>query len=80
MITIIALWSVQVKMGPSFFIPNGVVGCFGSVTPFRSMVPKRADLFDVAVGGPAAGAAVALGLFVAGLAFSAGGQVWIGGT
>lgn len=66
---------LQVKMGPSFLIPNGVVGCFGSVTPFRSMVPKRSDLFDVAVGGPAAGAAVATGLFLAGLAFSAGGQV-----
>ena len=62
-------------MGPSFLIPNGVVGCFGSVTPFRSMVPKRSDLFDVSVGGPAAGAAVAAGLFLAGLAFSAGGQV-----
>jgi hypothetical protein len=64
----------KVKMGPSFFIPNGAVGSFGAVTPFKSMVQKRSDLFDVSVAGPAAAAAVASALFLAGLAFSAGGQ------
>jgi len=68
-------WHPQVKMGPSFFIPNGAIGSFGAVTPFKSMVRTRADLFDVSVAGPAAAGAVALALFLAGLFFSAGGQV-----
>ena len=62
-------------MGPSFLIPNGAIGTFGSVTPFKSMVPSRTDLFDVSAAGPIAAGAVATALFLAGLTFSAGGQV-----
>ena len=48
---------LQVKLGPSFFIPNGQIGSFGGVLPLRSMVRDRRDLFDVAAAGPLAGAA-----------------------
>lgn len=64
----------QVKLGPSFFIPNGQLGSFGAVTPVRSMVRKRRDLFDVSVAGPAAAGAASLALFLAGLAMSRGGD------
>ena len=47
---------LQVKLGPSFFIPNGQIGSFGGVLPLRSMVRDRRDLFDVAAAGPLAGA------------------------
>lgn len=64
----------QVKLGPAFLIPNGQIGTFGGVTPLRSLVRSRRDLFDVAFAGPAAGGATALGLFIAGLYFSSGGD------
>jgi hypothetical protein len=46
----------QVKLGPSFLIPNGQIGTLGAVLPLKSAVRKRRDLFDVAAAGPAAGA------------------------
>lgn len=63
----------KVDLGPSFFIPNGDVGTFGAVTQIKSLLQGREDLFDIAVAGPLAGGAVALGLFGFGLAASAGG-------
>ena len=63
----------QVRLGPSFLIPNGQIGTFGAVTAFKSMVRTRTDLFDVSVAGPAAGGATALLLFAVGLGLSAGG-------
>lgn len=64
----------QVKLGPSFLIPNGQIGTFGGVTAFKSMVRTRTDLFDVAVAGPTAGGATALAIFALGLALTLGGS------
>ena len=49
------------------------MGTFGGITQFRSLVKNRTDFFDIAASGPVVGGAVALGLFLAGLASSAGG-------
>lgn len=57
----------QVKLGPSFFIPNGQLGSFGAVTPFRSMVRTRRDLFDVAAAGPVSAGVASAVLFGVGL-------------
>ena len=61
------------KLGPPFFIPNGSLGTFGAVTQIKSLLKGRAELFDIAIAGPAAGGAVALALFLFGLAASAAG-------
>lgn len=63
------MWS-QVKLGPSFFIPNGQLGSFGAVTPFRSMVRTRRDLFDVAAAGPVSAGVASAVLFGVGLVLS----------
>jgi hypothetical protein len=57
-----------VRLGPSYFIPNLQIGSFGAITPFTGLLKNRTDLWDVAAAGPAAGAAVSLGLLAIGLA------------
>lgn len=64
--------TVQVKLGPSYFIPDGRLGTFGGVTPIKGLVPKRQSLFDVAAAGPIAGGAVSLALLLTGLVLSTG--------
>lgn len=64
----------KVKLGPSFFIPNGQLGSFGAVTPFQSMVRTRRDLFDVAAAGPIAAGIASAALFATGLVLSSGDQ------
>lgn len=61
-----------IKTAPSFLIPNGGVGTFGSVTQIKSWVKSRTDLLDFAAGGLLAGGAASLALFFAGLAASHG--------
>ena len=61
---------VQLKLGAPVLLPNAQIGCFGAITQLKSMARSRADLFDVAAAGPAAGAAVSAVLFTAGLIFS----------
>lgn len=63
----------KIDLGPSFFIPNGDLGTFGAVTQIKSLLPGREDLFDVALAGPVAGGAVALGMFSFGLVASSMG-------
>ncbi|KAK9809927.1 hypothetical protein WJX72_001870 [[Myrmecia] bisecta] len=65
----------KIKLGPSLFIPNGQIGSFGAITPFKSLVRSRRDLFDVSFSGPAAAALASLALFGYGLLLSAGGDV-----
>ena len=65
---------MQVKLGPSFLIPNSQIGTFGAVTAFKSMVRTRSDMFDVTVAGPAAGGITALILFGLGLYLTVGGS------
>ena len=61
---------LQVKLGPSFLIPNSQIGTFASVTAFKSMVRSRRDMFDVAAAGPVAGGVTALTLLLVGIALS----------
>ncbi|DBA95954.1 TPA: hypothetical protein ACH3X1_001475 [Trebouxia sp. C0004] len=70
-----ALPVMQIKLGPSLFIPNSQIGTFGAVTQFKSLVRNNTDMFDVSFAGPAAAAATSLVLFVVGLAWSAGGDI-----
>jgi len=60
------------KLGPPLWIPNGQLGTFGSITQIKSLLRDRAELFDVAIGGPVAGGAASLAVFLTGLALSAG--------
>ena len=55
--------SKGLKLGPSFIIPNGQIGHFGSITQYKSLCKNRADMFDVACGGLAASGAVASDLW-----------------
>lgn len=67
------------ELSPPIAIPAGLglLGWFGSITRIRSAVPNREALATVTAPGPLAGAAVSLGLFLVGLALTAGG---IGGV
>merc|ERR1711977_196854 len=58
------------KLGPSYLIPNGQIGLFGSITQFKSLCKTRTDMFDIAYGGLAASGAVASALFLYGLILS----------
>jgi len=62
-----------IKTGPMFFIPNGQLGTFGSITQLKSLAKNRKDLFDFAAAGLVTGGTVSLGLFVAGLLASQAG-------
>lgn len=70
-----ALPVMQIKLGPSLFIPNSQIGTFGAVTQFKSLVKNNTDMFDVSFAGPAAAAATSLALFVVGLAWSTGADI-----
>jgi len=59
------------KLGPSFLIPNGQLGSFGSVTQIKSLLRDLKELFDVSAAGPLAGGAASLAIFAAGLALTA---------
>ena len=61
---------MQLKLGAPVLLPNAQIGCFGAITQLKSMARSRADLFDVAAAGPAAGAIASAVLFTAGLIFS----------
>jgi membrane-associated protease RseP (regulator of RpoE activity) len=65
----------DVKIGPSFFVPYGQVGSFGSVTPFESLVKNHKDLWDVTAAGPLAGFLVSASLLAIGLSQSHGVDV-----
>lgn len=64
----------KIKLGPSFFLPNGQLGSFGAVTQIKSLVRSRSDLWDVAFSGPLAGALASFALFFGGLYLSTSGQ------
>ena len=58
------------KTGPSFLIPNGQIGTFGSITQLKSLAKNRKELFDFAASGLVAGGTLSLALFIAGLVAS----------
>ncbi|KAL3161454.1 hypothetical protein ABBQ32_010337 [Trebouxia sp. C0010 RCD-2024] len=64
-----------VELSLPFFIPAGLglLGSFGSITRFKSTLPNRQTLLEVAAAGPAAGAAASLACLLLGLGLSAGG-------
>eukprot|EP00667_Euglena_gracilis_P003427 EG_transcript_3441 len=59
-----------VKLGLPYLLPSTDIGAFSAINRFRSMVPDRTTVFDIAAAGPAAGAAASLLLFLAGLALT----------
>ncbi|MEW5304839.1 MAG: hypothetical protein WDW36_007422 [Sanguina aurantia] len=63
----------DVKLGPSYFVPNLQIGSFSAITPFASLLKDRRQLWDVAAAGPAAGVAVSVLLLAVGLSQSAPG-------
>lgn len=66
----VAAYARNVKLGPSYFIPNLQLGSFGAITPFMSLLKDRVALWDVAAAGPLAGGAVSLVLLGLGLSQS----------
>lgn len=64
-----------VQLSLPFFIPAGLglLGSFGSITRFKSTLPNRQTLLEVAAAGPAAGAAASLACLLLGLGLSAAG-------
>ncbi|CAI5473708.1 unnamed protein product [Closterium sp. Yama58-4] len=60
----------RVRLGIPYLIPNITIGSFGAITQIKSPCPDRTALFDIAMAGPLAGAALSLAMFAAGLALS----------
>lgn len=65
----------NVKLGPTYFIPNLQIGSFGAITPLRSLLRNHRDLWDVAAAGPLAGGLASLALLALGLAASQPGAL-----
>lgn len=65
-----------VRLSPPFFLPTLQIGSFGAITRFESLVPNRKVLFDIALGGPAAGGIVSLLMLLVGLLLSHQGIAW----
>jgi membrane-associated protease RseP (regulator of RpoE activity) len=66
-------WFAQkydLRLSLPYFIPSWQIGSFGAITRFESLIPHRTALFDVALGGAAAGGIVSLLLLVMGLVLS----------
>lgn len=59
-----------------FVLPSLQIGCFGSVTRFRSYAKDRKELFDVSIAGPLAGLTASMAVFVYGLMLT---QAAVGG-
>lgn len=57
----------EVKLGPTFFVPNFQIGSFGAITSFTSLVKDRLTLWDVAAAGPLAGTLFSASLLALGL-------------
>ncbi|PNH06053.1 hypothetical protein TSOC_007619 [Tetrabaena socialis] len=65
----------NVKLGPTYFIPNLTLGSFGSITPFTSLLKGRGALWDVSAAGPLAGAMAAATVLALGLLQSQAGAL-----
>ncbi|EFJ47832.1 hypothetical protein VOLCADRAFT_61017 [Volvox carteri f. nagariensis] len=63
----------NVKLGPSYFVPNLQLGSFGTITPFTSLLKDRTALWDVATAGPLASALASMAVMVLGLLQSSPG-------
>lgn len=70
---IIAALALGIKTGPSFLVPNGQLGTFGSITQIKSLAKNKSDLFDFASAGLLGGFVASLVLFTAGLVVSSQG-------
>lgn len=66
----VRMFSPQIKLGPSLFVPNGQIGSFGALSRIRSLIASRADLFDLSASGPAAAGLASAVLFAVGLSFT----------
>jgi membrane-associated protease RseP (regulator of RpoE activity) len=66
----------NIRLSWPYFIPTWQIGSFGAITRFESLLPNRNVLFDVALGGPAAGGIVSLLLLIAGLLLSHPGSLF----
>lgn len=63
----------DVKLGPTYFIPNLQLGSFGAVTPFASLLKSRVQMWDVAAAGPMAGMLASGAILLVGLSQSTPG-------
>jgi len=70
---IIAALALGIKTGPSYLVPNGQLGTFGSITQIKSLAKNKSDLFDFASAGLLGGFVASLVLFTAGLVVSSQG-------
>ncbi len=70
---IIAALALGIKTGPSYLVPNGQLGTFGSITQIKNLAKTKSDLFDFASAGLVGGFVASLVLFTAGLVASSQG-------
>jgi membrane-associated protease RseP (regulator of RpoE activity) len=66
----------QVRLSPPFFIPTWQIGSFGALTLFKSVLPNRSVLFDIAFAGPAIGGVISVGMLITGLLLSHQGSLF----
>lgn len=66
----------QVRLSPPFFLPTLQLGSFGAITRFESLLPNRKVLFDIALGGSAAGGILSLLVLLVGLLLSHQGSLF----
>jgi len=69
----VAAFSRNIKTGPSYLIPNGQLGSFGSITQLKSLAKNKTDLFDFAASGLVGGGIASVVLFITGLIVSQSG-------
>lgn len=70
---IIAALALGIKTGPSYLVPNGQLGTFGSITQIKNLAKNKSDLFDFASAGLLGGFVASLVLFTVGLVVSSQG-------
>lgn len=66
----------NVRLSVPFFIPNWLIGSFGAITRFDSLIPKRSVLFDISLAGPAIGGIASLLILITGLILSHSGSAF----
>jgi len=66
----------QIRLSVPFFLPTWLLGAFGAITRFESLLPNRTILFDIAFAGPAVGGIVSLLMLILGLILSHPGSAF----
>lgn len=66
----------DLRLSLPYFLPSLQIGSFGAINRFESLIPNRSALFDVAIGGSAAGAIASLLLLIVGFIISHPGSTF----